>query len=193
MHLAAAVALAHDRLFQARLVLSLQSPRFQFRETPGGGWVWRVPQERAPEDVGALSGPFADMCRIIGAPAVRIRAAVPEEVLRGDIGVQRRAAPRRSDCVPPLPRRLLQAAARTSSSTQTQLSSLSVSVAAGSALGRQVGMSAKVVPLANVVLERKLRQLASRRGGGGGANPHEARHSPRHCASNDRGALPACA
>lgn len=86
MHLASAFAFTHDKQFQRRLVRALQNPRFQFRETSTGAWVWQVAQDPAPEDVGALAGPFAELCRAIGAPAVRLRAAIPEEVLRGEIG-----------------------------------------------------------------------------------------------------------
>lgn len=99
MHLFSAYAFARDRRFQQSLVRALQSPRLQFAETPAGAWVWRVRQDPAPEDVGALVGPFAEMCRLLGVPAVRLRAAIPEELLAGDIGAGPiPASPERERC-----------------------------------------------------------------------------------------------
>lgn len=38
------------------------------------------------DDVGPVAGPFAELCRVMGAPVVRVRAAIPEELLFGDVG-----------------------------------------------------------------------------------------------------------
>lgn len=43
-------------------------------------------QEEVPEEVGQLRGAFVNLCRVVGAPVVRIRAALPEELLAGDLG-----------------------------------------------------------------------------------------------------------
>lgn len=86
MHILAAVAMVHDRRFQEQLLRLLRTSRYQFEELASGAWVWHVVQDSAREDVGHLGGPFADMCKIIGAPMVRLRMAIPEEILSGDVG-----------------------------------------------------------------------------------------------------------
>lgn len=85
MHVFSGIAYKFDKRYQRRLVQAVQSESFQYRVEPNGAWTWRITQGKPDEAVGHLEGPLAELCRVIGTPVVRVRAAVPEELLGGDL------------------------------------------------------------------------------------------------------------
>lgn len=85
---ASAVAFVHDSRSRDGTLRAVLTPRFLFREEPNGAWTWLLqPEEKSngAEEVGLLSGPVADFCRVLGCPVVRLRSAVPEEYLEGTV------------------------------------------------------------------------------------------------------------
>lgn len=96
-----AVTFASDKRYVMSLTARLRTSKFGFRVEPNGAWTWHVSQQPPPDTLGGdavLAGHFkdgfADLCKAIGAPAVRIRAAIPEEVLPGSLGARRSRVPR---------------------------------------------------------------------------------------------------
>lgn len=85
MHIAAAIAFVFDKRYQRRLLEAAQSPAFKYQVEENGAWTWLISQDRPQEMVGHLEGPLAELCKTIGTPVVRMRAAIPEELLEGDI------------------------------------------------------------------------------------------------------------
>lgn len=89
-----AVTFSMDQRYIRTLMAQLRSPKYGWRVEPNGAWTWHVTQTQDPfvtadaPAAGHFSGGFADLCKLIGAPACRIRAAIPEEVLPGSIGAQ---------------------------------------------------------------------------------------------------------
>lgn len=75
MHVLSACAYALDRKYAFDLIKAVKAKQFGFQEEHNGAWTWAVQQERAEEDVGHLRGPFSELCRVVGAPAIRIRCA----------------------------------------------------------------------------------------------------------------------
>lgn len=132
--------------------------QFGFREEHAGGWTFGFEPERAEEELGHLSGPFSELCRIIGGPVVRLRAAIPEELLEGDIGAIFTRAGGRTEvlCGRMLAASRLRIQSRSCVTFGAQSGFQLCVVRAGSALGRQVGLSATAVAQANNLMERKM-------------------------------------
>lgn len=86
MHLASALAFTSDARARSQLLRDLRTHAFGFREEPNGALTWLVQQEKVKEEVGYLGGALAEFCRVLGTPVVRLRAALPEELLDGDLG-----------------------------------------------------------------------------------------------------------
>lgn len=57
-----------------------------FVRTDEGAWLWAVPPAALDETgQGGLHGPFVTICRTVGLPFVRVRAAIPERLFRGSL------------------------------------------------------------------------------------------------------------
>lgn len=109
MHLIAGLFLVRDKLFQRRLVADLKRPSVGFKTEGNGAWTWSLSDANAagkaaaaaaaapgadggaaaPDGVGWFSGPFAEIARIFGGPASRLRLAIPEEIWDGNIRASR--------------------------------------------------------------------------------------------------------
>lgn len=105
MHLVAGLFIARDRAFHRRLLHDLQRSAVGFRAEANGAWTWSISAAQtdgraqaaaaagsaaaAAADGGAavgwFSGPFAEIARIFGGPASRLRLAIPEEIWEGSI------------------------------------------------------------------------------------------------------------
>ena len=85
MHIGAFIGAAMDAAGKARVLKALLSDAFAFEELPGGVWTWSLYQQPVVSDFGAVAGPLVDLAGVIGLPFARLRCAVPEELLGGDI------------------------------------------------------------------------------------------------------------
>jgi hypothetical protein len=85
MHLGAAVGVAMDAAAKRRVLTALLSDTFAFEEHPGGVWTWSLYQQPVVADFGAVVGPVVDLAGVIGIPFARLRCALPEELLGGDV------------------------------------------------------------------------------------------------------------
>jgi len=90
MHAGAAAGWARQRRAEARLLARLRTASLGFRHLPNGGWCWTFVQE-APgagwEEGGKGEPPLGSLLRfsrLLGLPMVRLRAAIPEELIPGD-------------------------------------------------------------------------------------------------------------
>lgn len=99
MHVAAACAYVQDSRSRREMLRALQSKALSFVEERNGGWTWQVAQEKAQDMVGHAGGSFVELCRILGAPVVRLRAALPEELLEGDLSAQHTLSHSLTTCV----------------------------------------------------------------------------------------------
>lgn len=83
MHLIAGATVAWDRAHHRVIVSELKGDTLGFREHPSGAWTWSFAQEPLTADVGLLRGGAVDCARMLGCPFVRLRAAIPEDLLPG--------------------------------------------------------------------------------------------------------------
>lgn len=159
MLLLSAVAFVHDTRSCDRLLQALRSPQFHFEEVrESGAWLWMLrPQGKVQHDIGHTEGPLAELAKILGAPVIRLRAALPEEWIQGDMGAQPRRAG--TACLP---------AASTAAGgvcliTRDWIFSLIRLFlrTAVSAIGRSVGISAADVTATHGLLAKKLRVAAA--------------------------------
>jgi hypothetical protein len=85
MHAGAALGYVLDARGRAEQRAALTSPRFGFEELPGGVWTWALYQRPVTGAFGAVSGPVVELAAVIGVPYARLRCAIPEELLAGDM------------------------------------------------------------------------------------------------------------
>lgn len=79
-------AFVHDSQARDALLLGLRSQQLQFREDPAtGAWTWLLRQAKVEGEIGQTAGPLAEVAKVMGTPAIRLRAAIPEEWLPGDL------------------------------------------------------------------------------------------------------------
>lgn len=85
-----AFAFAHDTRSRNKLLRVLRSRLFQFKEDPmTGAWTWAVQtggELEEDEMIGHHSGPLAALAMAIGVPAIRLRFALPQEWVPGEMG-----------------------------------------------------------------------------------------------------------
>lgn len=85
MHLFAAAAFALDRRHDNAKRSGLFRAELGFRQHAGGAWTWSAPQGKVDGAMGRNAGPFTALARLVGVPPVRLRAAIPEELLPGSL------------------------------------------------------------------------------------------------------------
>jgi hypothetical protein len=81
MNVGAAVGAAQDKRDRHKVVRKLRQPEAGFRQTEAGAWVWRFHLEQLADDIDAPSGSAVRLAAILGMPFVRLRAALPDELL----------------------------------------------------------------------------------------------------------------
>ena len=96
MHLFVAFHIAMDARYARFLLTGLRAVSTGCRVEPGGAWTWHfvlgragdcaASQEHDSSADASTTSPFLKLCKAIGAPAVRLSAGVPEELIRGDLG-----------------------------------------------------------------------------------------------------------
>lgn len=95
----AAGAFAHELRGRNRLLQALRSQLFEFKEDAAtGAWTWVIRQGalsgagglEAEEAIGHHSGPLAALAKVMGAPAIRLRVALPESWIPGQLGARAR-------------------------------------------------------------------------------------------------------
>ena len=85
MHIGCLAGLGVD-IRRKRIVLkTLTSPELGFEALPNGVWTWAVQQDPLTEALGPVTGSAVRLARLIGMPYVRLRCAIPEELLPGDL------------------------------------------------------------------------------------------------------------
>lgn len=84
MVVGAAVAGVQSVSAKRRVVALCKKPEFGFSDR-GGVWTWNLQQEPLEDEVGTVMGSAVELCRALGLPFVRFRAAVPEEWFGGAI------------------------------------------------------------------------------------------------------------
>ena len=83
MHLLAAAGAAQDARLDANLLRKFCHERAGYRVAPGGAWTWLLQHSDVPDGHGASEGPEVRLTELVGIPFVRLRCAVPEELLPG--------------------------------------------------------------------------------------------------------------
>ena len=86
MNAGAVFAFYEDVKERRATLAALQSPAAGFRELPCGTWVWACEQTPLDGLVAAPHGSAFELATVFGLPFVRLRAALPEELLPGAVG-----------------------------------------------------------------------------------------------------------
>ena len=85
MLLGAAGGYARDLHHQKQLLVKLMDERFGFAEQKDGTWTWSLRQEPLLQPVGAPSGTAVNITEVFSIPFIRLRTALPEELLPGSL------------------------------------------------------------------------------------------------------------
>lgn len=85
MHLVAGATVAWDGAHHRTIVAEVKGAKLGFRAHASGAWTWSFAQEPLTADVGLLRGGAVDCARMLGCPFVRLRAALPEDLLAGGV------------------------------------------------------------------------------------------------------------
>ena len=83
MHLLAAAGAMQDARLDATFLRKLCHERAGFRAAPGGAWTWLLQHSDVVAGHGASEGSAVRLTELVGIPFVRLRCAVPEELLPG--------------------------------------------------------------------------------------------------------------
>jgi hypothetical protein len=86
MNIGAAVGAAQDARERHKVVRKLREPEAGYRQTEAGAWLWRFHLEPLQDDIDAPSGSAVRLTAILGMPFVRLRAALPDELLTTTMG-----------------------------------------------------------------------------------------------------------
>jgi len=86
MNSGAAVAFVMDMQHRRYTVGRIKTPDMGFLELPDGTWLWSFTQDELDRAVAAPSGSAVNFIALFGFPFIRLRCALPEELLRGSIG-----------------------------------------------------------------------------------------------------------
>jgi hypothetical protein len=86
MNAGAAVAFFQDAAQRRATLAALQRPEAGFREMPGGVWLWSCEQAPLDAAVAAPRGSALELAAQRGLPYVRLRAALPEQLMPGAVG-----------------------------------------------------------------------------------------------------------
>ena len=85
MNLGAAVGFVLDSRERRNFLQRVQSPEVGFRVTPAGAWLWRFSLSPLRNELDAPSGSAVALSALLGIPVVRLRAALPDELLAWDL------------------------------------------------------------------------------------------------------------
>jgi hypothetical protein len=87
MHLGGAIAYVQDGAEQTRLLARLRDPALGFvaQGKHNGAWTWSFSQDPVTRELDVSSGSAVLMARVLGMPFVRLRAAIPPELLPGTL------------------------------------------------------------------------------------------------------------
>jgi hypothetical protein len=86
MNAGAAAAFIQDAAQRRATLAALQRPEAGFREMPSGVWLWSCEQAPLDAAVAAPNGSAFELAAQLGLPYVRLRAALPEELVPGAVG-----------------------------------------------------------------------------------------------------------
>jgi hypothetical protein len=81
MHVGAGAGFVLDARERRAFVTALQRHEVGFCPTLDGAWLWRFSMQPSPHKLGAPSGAAVELCALLGVPMVRIRAALPDDLL----------------------------------------------------------------------------------------------------------------
>ena len=82
----AAVAFVMDMQHKSHSVARIKTPEMGFTQLPDGTWLWSTTQDELDRAVAAPSGSAVNFTALFGFPFIRLRCALPEELMRGSIG-----------------------------------------------------------------------------------------------------------
>ena len=85
MLLGAALGFVQDWHYRKRLLAKLMDARYGFSAQKDGTWTWALRQEPLAETVGAPSGTAVKITEVFAIPFIRLRSALPEELLPGSL------------------------------------------------------------------------------------------------------------
>jgi len=85
MHVGAVVGVMQDRAHNAKVIRHVTSPGMGFQLSPSGAWMWHLQQQPLQGDVGAPEGSAVALAGVLGFPFIRLRIALPTELLPGTV------------------------------------------------------------------------------------------------------------
>ena len=86
MNLGAAFGFGQDARERRKVVAKLRKPDVGYRETAAGAWIWRFQLNALEDEIDSPSGSAVRLTAILGIPFVRLRAALPDELLMASMG-----------------------------------------------------------------------------------------------------------
>jgi hypothetical protein len=89
VNLGAALGFYLDARERRTFLARLMTPEVGFHVVDGdaAGWLWRFGLEAMTDELSPPCGPAVQLCALLGVPCARLRAALPDELLRGwDMG-----------------------------------------------------------------------------------------------------------
>ena len=85
MNLGAAAGFALDRRKRIDFIQCMQTNEVGFRMGPKGEWLWSFSLDPLRGELDAPTGPAVSLSALLGIPLVRLRAALPDELLVWDL------------------------------------------------------------------------------------------------------------
>ena len=85
MHIGCLAGLGVDIRRKRVVLATLTSPDLGFTALPNGVWTWAVLQDPLTDALGPVTGSAVRLARLVGMPYVRLRCAIPEELLPGEL------------------------------------------------------------------------------------------------------------
>ena len=85
MHAGAAVGFAQDMAERRKKLRLVREPEMGFAERGDGVWTWTFKQNELMKAVEAPSGSALRITGVMGFPFIRLRAALPEELMAGSV------------------------------------------------------------------------------------------------------------
>ena len=85
MHLGAAIGIWVDASAHRRTMALLRVPASGFKEAQNGTWTWLLDHAAPTRSVEAPHGTAAELTTVLAFPFVRLRAAIPSEMMPGEV------------------------------------------------------------------------------------------------------------
>ena len=85
MHVGCFAGLAVDQRRKHHIMRTLTTRDLGFTALPNGVWTWKLQQDPLSSAVGPVTGSAVRFARLVGHPYVRLRCAIPEEMLPGEL------------------------------------------------------------------------------------------------------------